>query len=170
MPSKSSRPQLIFANVGRDIRRLRVDQRGNIAVMMAFLFPIIAGGLGLGFEASNWYLQTRAMQNAADSAAIAAATNASSNYDVEAKAVAAQYGFADGVNNVTVTASNTATCPSGGSTCYSVTIASVVPLYLSQVVGFQGDITVKWRQRENRKQRSYCKANDNKPGDLPIGS
>lgn len=143
MPSKSSRLQLIFAKVVRDIRRLRVDQCGNIAVMMAFLFPVIAGGLGLGFEASNWYLQTRAMQNAANSAAIAAATNASSNYDVEAKAVAAQYGFADGINNVTVTASNTATCPSGGSTCYSVTISSMVPLFLSQVVGFQGDITVK---------------------------
>ncbi|MGY2987442.1 hypothetical protein ACVI1K_004789 [Bradyrhizobium sp. USDA 4508] len=32
------------------------------------------------------------MQNAADAAALAAATNNSSNYDVEAKAVAARYG------------------------------------------------------------------------------
>ena len=110
--------------------------------MMAFLLPILIGGLGLGFEASNWYMQTRAMQNAADSAAIAAAANASSNYDVEAKAVAAQYGFVDGTNNVTVTASNTATCPSGGNTCYSVTITSMVPIFLAQVVGYQGDTTV----------------------------
>jgi len=118
------------------------DQFGNIAVMMAFLLPILAGGLGLGFEFSNWYLKTRVMQNAADSAAMAAASNGSSNYDVEAKAVAAQYGFVDGANNVTVTASNTATCPSGGNTCYSVTITSVVPLYLSQVIGYQGDTVV----------------------------
>jgi Flp pilus assembly protein TadG len=142
MLSKLSRPRIIFANIARDIRRLGANQRGNIAVMMAFLFPIIAGGLGLGFEASNWYLQTRAMQNAADSAAIAAATNNSPNYDVEAKAVAAKYGFVDGTNNVTVTASNTAACPAGGNTCYSVTITGMVPLFLSQVVGYAGDTTV----------------------------
>jgi len=124
------------------VRLLRADQRGNIAVMMAFLLPVIVGGLGLGFEASNWYLQTRAMQNTADSAVIAAATNGGSNYDVEAKAVAAQYGFVDGTNNVTVSASNTATCPAGGNTCYSVTITGMVPLYLSQVVGYAGDKTV----------------------------
>jgi len=121
---------------------LRSDQRGNVAVMMAFLLPVLLGGLGLGFEASNWYLRTRAMQNAADSAAMAAASNGSTNYDVEAKAVAARYGFIDGANNVTVTASNTAACPAGGSNCYSVTISSLVPLYLSQVIGYRGDAVV----------------------------
>lgn len=141
MRSKS-RPRIIFENIDRELRRLHADRRGNIAVMMAFLFPIIAGGLGLGFEVSNWYLRTRAMQNAADAAAIGAATNNGSNYDVEAKAVTAQYGFVDGSNNVTVTASNTATCPAGGNTCYSVTITSLVPLYLSQVVGYHGDSTL----------------------------
>ena len=121
---------------------LRSNQDGNIAVMMAFLLPILAGGLGLGFEASNWYLQTRAMQNAADSAAMAAAANGSSSYDIEAKAIAAQYGFVDGASNVKVAASNAATCPAGGNTCYSVTISSVTPLYLSQVIGYQGDTVV----------------------------
>ena len=82
------------------------------------------------------------MQNATDSAAMAAASNGGANYDVEAKAVAANYGFVDGTNNVTVTASNTAACPSGGANCYSVTISSVVPLYLSQVIGYRGDTTV----------------------------
>ncbi len=91
---------------------------------------------------SNWYLRTRAMQNAADLAVIAAATNGSSNFRDEAKAVTAQYGFVDGANNVEVTALDTAPCPAEGSTCYSVTIKSVVPLYLSQVVGYTGDRTV----------------------------
>lgn len=102
------------------------------------MVPII-GVLGLGFEVSNWYLSKRAMQNAADAAAITAASNAGSNYDVEAKAVAALYGFVDGQNNVTVTASNTATCPTGGNNCYSVTITGSDPLYLSQVVGYSGN-------------------------------
>ena len=137
-----SRPRNILANSVHALGSLCADQRGTIAVMMAFLLPILIGGLGLGFEASNWYLNTRAMQNAADAATIAAASNHSANYDVEAKAVAALYGYVDGTNNVTVTASNTAACPAGGNTCYSVTITGEVPLYLSQVVGYLGDTTV----------------------------
>src|SRR5450759_1691033 len=115
MPISLSRPRNILVKVVRDLGSLRADQRGNIAVMMAFLSPIIVGGLGLGFEASNWYLQTRAMQNAADSATIAAAANAGSNSHVVDKAVAAQYVFVYGTNNVTVTASNTAACPAWGA-------------------------------------------------------
>jgi hypothetical protein len=133
--------------------------------MMAFLLPILIGGLGLGFEASNWYMQTRAMQNAADSAVIAAATNNSSNYDVEAKAVAAQYGFVDGQNNVTVTASNTATCPSGGNTCYSVTITSMVPIFLAQVVGYQGDTTVSGVKEKTLSSAAIAQAS---PKQQPI--
>ena len=117
--------------------------------MMALLLPVLIGGMGLGFEVTNWYLKTRDMQNAADAAAIAAASNNSSNYDVEAKAVAAQYGFVDGQDNVTVTASNTATCPVGANLnppCYSVMISSIVPIYLAQVVGYHGDVTLNGGQ------------------------
>lgn len=125
---------------------LRADQRGTVTVMMGVLFPVLVGGLGIGFEISNWYLKTRTMQNAADAAAIAAASNGSSNFDIEAKAVAAQYGFVDGSNYVTVTASNTAACPAGGNNCYSVKITGAVPLYLAQVVGYKGDTTVNGAQ------------------------
>jgi Flp pilus assembly protein TadG len=122
--------------------RLRTDRNGSVAVMMGVLLPVLAGALGLGFEVANWYRVTRSMQNAADSAAIAAATNNSSNYNVEALAVAAQYGFVNGANNVTVTATNPA-CPSGvNPPCYSVTITGMVLLYLSQVVGYKGTTTV----------------------------
>jgi len=122
--------------------KLRSDRRGNVAVMMGFLLAPLVGALGVGFEISNWYANKRDMQNAADAASVAAATNGGANYAVEAKAVAAQYGFVDGSNNVTVTVSNTAPCPSGGSTCYSVTINRLVPLYMAQVVGFRGDAVV----------------------------
>ena len=144
MPINLARPQIILAKLVHRLVGLRADERGTVAVMMAFLLPIVVGGLGLGFEVSNWYLNTRSMQNAADAAAIAAAANGGSNYDVEAKAVAAQYGFVDGSNNITVTPSNNATCPANVTTppCYKVTITSVVPLYLSQVVGYSGDTTL----------------------------
>jgi Putative Flp pilus-assembly TadE/G-like len=119
--------------------RFRADDRGTMSAIMGVLMIPLVGVLALGFEVSNWYMITRGMQNAADAAAVAAATNGGSNYDVEAKAVAAQYGFADGTNTVSVAVSNSAACPGGGNNCYSVTISGFVPLYLSQVVGFTGD-------------------------------
>jgi Flp pilus assembly protein TadG len=138
--------RITIARIVRDLVRLRADQRGNVAVMMGFLLPVLIGSFGIGFEVAIWYLNIRAMQNAADSAAIAAGANASPNAAVEANAVAAQYGFVNGTNNVTVTVTTiptgTAPCPSGGSTCYSVQISNAVPLFLSQVVGYRGDTTV----------------------------
>jgi len=128
--------------LSKHLHRLREDQRGTVSVIMGFLIIPLVGALGIGFEVSNWYMNARGMQNAADAAALAAATNGGANYDVEARAVAAQYGFVDGANNTTVTASNAATCPAGGSTCYSVTISGAMPLLVSQVVGYQGDTTL----------------------------
>jgi len=134
----------IFLSIVDRVNRLRADQRGSVAIIMGFLMIPLVGTLALGFEVSNWYMTTRAMQNAADAAAIAAATNGGANYDVEAKAVAAAYGFVDGVNTVSVVPSNTEPCPApiGGNTCYSVRISGLVPLLLSQVVGFKGDETL----------------------------
>lgn len=122
---------------------LASDQGGNVVIVTALALPVLVGGSGLGLEVSYWYLKQRDMQNAADSAAVAAATNGSANYDVEAKAVAAQYGFEDGKNNVSIAVSNTSPCPSSAaSNCYSVAITSLVPLFLSQVVGYSGNASV----------------------------
>lgn len=118
------------------------DRRGNVAILSALALPALMGTFGLGTEVASWYANQRAMQNAADSAALAAASNGSSNYDVEAKAVTAQYGFANGQNGVAVAVSNAAPCPAGGSNCYSVTISRSMPLILAQFVGYNGDATV----------------------------
>src|SRR6476620_10122185 len=132
---------MAFRLIG-NVRRLRADERGTVSVIMGFLLIPLVGAMGLGFEVSNWYLTLRGMQNAADAATIAAATNGGANYDVEAKAVAAQYGFVDGTNNISVTVANNAACPDGsGNTCYSVSISGSVPLLVSQLVGFAGDAT-----------------------------
>jgi Flp pilus assembly protein TadG len=117
------------------------DRRGNVAIITAIMLPVLLGGFGISFETAGWYQGQRAMQNAADSAAVAAGSNASASYATEAKAVAAQYGFVDGVAGTTVTASNAAACPSGGTSCYSVTISKPQPLYLVQVLGFSGTTT-----------------------------
>src|SRR5260221_1842539 len=133
---------MVLFSVAKHVRRMRADERGAVSVIMGVLMIPLVGALGIGFEVSNWYMTARGMQNAADAAAVAAATNAGSNYDVEARAVAAQYGFVNGTNNISIALSNTAACPSGGNTCYSVTISGFVPLLLSQVVGFKGDTTL----------------------------
>jgi Flp pilus assembly protein TadG len=126
------------------LRRLRADERGGVSVIMGFLLIPLVGFLALGSEVSNWYLITRGMQNAADAATLAAAINNGANYNVEALAVAAQYGFINGQNNVTVSATNTATCPGPGGTnnCYSVSISGYTPLLLAQVVGYQGNANI----------------------------
>lgn len=129
----------------RALVRLRGDQRGTIAVMMALLFPALIGILGLGMEVTNWYMRTRGMQNAADAAVIAAASNATSNYNIEAAAVAANYGFVNGTNNVTVTATDSAACPADPDVtppCYKVTITSIVTLALTEVIGYKGNLVV----------------------------
>jgi hypothetical protein len=96
-------------------------------------------------EVTNWYMQTRGMQNAADAAVIAAASNATSNYNIEAAAIAANYGFVNGTNNVTVTATDLAACPADPDVtppCYKVTITSIVSLALVEIVGYKGNAVV----------------------------
>jgi hypothetical protein len=145
-----------WATLARQALRLRADRRGNVTIILGLSMVPIVGVLGMGFEVGNWYMRKHAMQNAADAATIAAATNGSSNYNIEAKAVAAQYGFIDGSNNVTVTASNTATCPAGGNNCYSVTILSYVPLYLSQVVSYKGNATLNGKPQQSLSATSVA--------------
>jgi Flp pilus assembly protein TadG len=118
------------------------DNSGQYAVITALLSPAVLGALGLGAESSYWYVTQRGMQNAADAGAIAASINGSSSYAAEAKAVAAQMGYQNGVSYVSVTATDSAACPGGGNNCYSVTVNSLVPLYLSQLVGYSGTTTV----------------------------
>ena len=118
--------------------RLRSDEAGAVLLIMGVIATVIVAIVGLGIDVIGWYRTERAMQNAADAAAIAAARNGTATtYAFEAKAVAAEYGFVDGSGNVTVTAWNNQTCPNGQTDCYLVTVAtSAAPQFFSQVVGF----------------------------------
>lgn len=116
------------------------DRSGNVAIVSALAMPVLVGSMGLGVEVGFWYYRQQAMQNAADSAAVAAATAGSTSFDEEAQGVAARYGFTHGVNDVTVAAADDVTCPDGASGCYRVTLTSRVPLFLSSVVGYAGNM------------------------------
>lgn len=109
----------------RYLRRIVVravrDRCGSISIMTAISFTTVAGLVGLGTEASYWYVKQRNMQSAADLAAIAGAaailsgeTFSSGTPTDAANTIAAQYDLAGGCLNTT-----TAVCvnnpPSAGT-------------------------------------------------------
>ncbi|WP_271525914.1 pilus assembly protein TadG-related protein [Bradyrhizobium sp. CCBAU 53380] len=81
------------------------DQSGSYVILSALLMPVLVGTAGLGTEVGWWYYKHKNMQSAADSGAVSAATAASAGGDLtsEANAVTANYGYANAVNNVTIT-------------------------------------------------------------------
>jgi hypothetical protein len=124
------------------VRRFRTDKAGNIAITAALVAPVLLGSFGLGTEVTSWYSTQRKMQNAADSAASAAATNGTENFGDEARAVTARYGFTDGQDGVVVTALEDQTCPDGTTACYQVTVRKPVALTLAKIVGYRGNARI----------------------------
>jgi hypothetical protein len=150
------------------LRDFQGDRRGNMALIAAFAMPVMVGALGLGAEVTSWYNGQRSLQSAADSAAIAAASNSSATYDDEAKAVAGQYGLHDGTNGVTVSVQDRQACPgAGGDNCFRVTVSKTQPLILAQVVGFAGDAELDGRPAK-RLQASAMSIKANSPRDYCI--
>ena len=126
--------------------RHALSEKAAVGPLMALMLIPISGGIAMSVELGQWYYFQRSMQNAADTAAIAAATNNSatgSTYTAEAKAATAPYGFVDGQNNTTVSTA-VVTCPTGvaaGATCYEASLSKVLPISFSALVGFRGDTT-----------------------------
>jgi len=165
-----------FARGARFLRDFRNGRSGNIAIAAALLAPVVLGTFGLGTEVASWYSIQRHMQNAADSAVTAAATNGTAAFADEARAVTDRYGFTNGLQGVVVTALEDQPCPDGTSECYKVTISKPVPLMLAKIVGFQGNTQFSGQQAELLKAsavaiqdtapRPYCivaLANTNDP-------
>ena len=55
-------------------RTFRHDCRGSTAILMAILFPVVIGGMGLGAETGYWYMKQRMLQHVADVGAYAGAS------------------------------------------------------------------------------------------------
>jgi hypothetical protein len=124
------------------LRSFRAGKAGNIAITAALVAPVLLGSFGLGTEVTSWYSIQRKMQNAADSAASAAATNGADSFADEARAVTARYGFTDGQDGVVVTALDEQTCPDGTAECYRVTVKKPIALALAKVVGYPGNAQI----------------------------
>ena len=55
----------------RWLSRLRADRRGNVAMIVAAVFPLLIGAAGLAVDGIEWTMQKRNLQGAADAAAVA---------------------------------------------------------------------------------------------------
>ena len=53
------------------LRRILPDQRGNVAMVVAAVFPLLIAGAGLAVDGVEWIMQKRQIQSAADAAAMA---------------------------------------------------------------------------------------------------
>lgn len=156
----------LATRAARFARAFLRQEQGNVLTVFAMVLPVFLGMTGLAFEGANWYRTKQSMQNAADAAALAAATNNTASYAAEAKAVAAQYGYVDGTGSTTVAVTNAATCPGGQTPCYSVTITSPASLVFAQLVGYRGDTTTGGKPAQlisataqaiqGAQPRSYC--------------
>jgi Flp pilus assembly protein TadG len=89
------------------LRSLCGDRRGGYSTVAALVLPIVVGFAGLGTETGLWFYTHQSMQGAADTAAFSAATafsrGGTTTYAADARAVAARYGYVQGVSGATVT-------------------------------------------------------------------
>jgi Flp pilus assembly protein TadG len=139
--ARRSLPDRLF-----DFRR---SASGSVAVQAAFLILLALGFIALGVEASQLLLEQRKQQSVADSAAMAAASAVKlgvSDLQGEARAVAAQLGYRNGANNVTVTAVNppSAGAHAGDSQYVEVKVKRAYTPGLMQLFR-QGSVTVQAR-------------------------
>jgi hypothetical protein len=113
------------------------NERGNVGPLLAIMAVPLIGAFAIATESGSWFTQERSQQNAADSGAIAAALKRATS---EGTTVASSYGYPTSTISSTMPS-----CPSGalsGATCYRVAITRQVPVYLSKIVGYNGDATV----------------------------
>jgi Flp pilus assembly protein TadG len=128
-----------------------------VAIIVGLVAAVVIAIVGLGVDVVGWYRTDRTLQNAADSAAIAAASNGTGTFQNEAKAVAAQYSYVHGSNGVTVTTVNNQPCPDGQANCYKVTVAmATAPQFFSQVVGFPAPPLSSAAMAGGNQIRPYC--------------
>ena len=147
VPAKTSIPRLSWVGFPRNgwfvktvasekanmLRKTR--QSGQALIAVAFGLVVLLGAAGLAVDMGYLRYQKRLEQSAADSAALAGATERAfgGNFDLAAKTDSGSNGFADGVNNVTVTV--TPTTYNGNPNAVQVQVAAVQPIFFMKVFG-----------------------------------
>src|SRR5246127_4973438 len=118
------------------LKRFVRDESGAYAIVVALMMPVLIGTAGLGTEVAWWLYKHKNMQSAADSGAVSAATDGS-NLTVQANSVTASYGYANGINNATVTVNQPPSSGNYSSTpqAVEVIVSQSLPRLLSALFG-----------------------------------
>lgn len=131
------------------------DVYGGAAIIMALMTPIIIGGLAFGAEVGGWELTKRQVQNAADTAAYAAATQVRSGMGSDvvaaaALAVAEVSGYKGDANGLSVenppsSAPNAAdgTDPNGDASYVYVTLSQTANRNFTKFFSANNSITIQ---------------------------
>lgn len=132
------------------LTRLVRNENGAIAPMTALMMIPIVGAISYAVELGSWQYMQRSAQNAADSAALAAAivnSDTGTTSEQEALSAARKFNFINGVNGVTVTSAVT-TCPAevtAGSTCHEAIISTSMPISFAGILGLSGSQEISAR-------------------------
>jgi len=157
-----------FSRTAAVCARLLKDRAGAVAALAAISLPVVVGAAGLGTDVAFWYLAKRNMQGATDVAAVNAAValgaGNTTGYATEAIAAAAQRGFVNGTNNVTVNvysplSADPSASPSdpyyGVSNTVEVVISQIQSPMMAALVG-KGNVTIGSRSVAQYSQQTYC--------------
>jgi hypothetical protein len=126
-----------------EARRALAARSGSVAIQIGLAMIVIVGMVGLGVEITYLLYKHRQMQVAADTAAFGGATAKAVGHPVdfalEAEALAANGGYVNGVNDVTVTVNSP---PAAGNFTTNTSAVEVIvsqPQTLSMVTLFKKD-------------------------------
>lgn len=86
---------MLFDSIRRAAEKFAAHTRGGAAIVMALLIPVLIAGLAFGSELGLWELERRKLQNAADTAAHAAATQLRQGIDDNAALTSTAKGIAE---------------------------------------------------------------------------
>jgi len=125
--------------IRKNFAKITRDRAGAVTVIAAVSFTAVAGFVGLGTEASYWYVMKRNLQGGADSGAFTAASamikgdTSSTITSNAAQAIANQYGMTDTNNPVTVTVNQPPTSGAyqGNSSAIEVIMSQSPPMLFS---------------------------------------
>lgn len=127
--------------LAREVRRSR---RGSVAIQVALVMTALIGMVALGTEMTYLMFKHRQMQSAADSAALGAGTAIAKGYPVdfriEADALAAEVGFVNGANGVTITVNRPPASGSHSTDPSAVEVIIAQPQTLNLVALFRSGL------------------------------
>ena len=146
-------PGILLGNPARRFlgfaRDLQGDQGGATAVVIAIIFPILVGGMGLGAETGYWYVTQRKLQHAVDVSAHAGgarlrAGDGKSQIDAAALNIALNTGLSASTGTILVNSPPAQGSKAGDTRSLEVILTEVHPRLFSSVFS-SAPVTVKTR-------------------------